>query len=145
MFNEGTSSWKLKLDQKELKDGWKCQIYQKKDPKGGKQDLIRVDAVLTNIDIKKVVEFTLYPPPDDMMKEFTIVERTDDGNGGGDYLIYFRFKMPMMSDRDNIMKLSVKFFDNGNMWFATSSVTRDDYPPKPKVVLTTTLIKSLKA
>ena len=65
-----------------------------------------------------------------MMKEYTIIEQTEDGNGGGDYLIYFRFKMPMMSDRDNIMKLSVKFLDNGNMWFACSSIERDDYPPK---------------
>ena len=48
IFDEPLTNWTPKIVQKELKNGYKLSIHQRKSPNGG-TDMLRVDAVFTGI------------------------------------------------------------------------------------------------
>ena len=92
--------------------------------------MIRIDAVLQNVNGDDFMEYFNNPPMDDgVMKEMRKIEDIPDGQ-----ICYWRFKMPMMSERDNICKVITKKMDNGDLFIACTSLERDDIPPVKGVV-----------
>mmetsp|Transcript_19125 Transcript_19125/g.29311 ORF Transcript_19125/g.29311 Transcript_19125/m.29311 type:complete len:135 (+) Transcript_19125:739-1143(+) len=47
---------------------------------------------------------------------------------------YWRIKIPMMSDRDNVIKVNFSLHDDGRMFGIVTSVEHPDYPPQPGCV-----------
>jgi hypothetical protein len=92
--------------------------------------LIRIDAVLQNVNGDKFMDYLNNPPMDDgMIKEMRKIEDIPDGQ-----IMYWRFKMPMMSERDNVCKVLSKKLDNGDLFIAMSSIEREDTPPMKGVI-----------
>ena len=122
--------WKKKLNQKDFKDGMKCNIWQRKF-EGMSNDLVRIDAQLKNITPQSVVDHYWNPIKDTagMILENKVIERIDEDN----VIQSFKIKMPMMSARDNVMKLSKKAQDGG-IFFTLETVERPEYPVIPGVV-----------
>ena len=48
-----------------------------------------------------------------MMKEMRLIEKIDDETE----IKYWRFKMPMMSDRDNVLKIHMRDIDQDSTFF----------------------------
>ena len=122
--------WKKKSEQKEFKDGWKHSIHQKSQK--GKTDMLRIDASFKNIKKEEILKYFLNPPPDQMamMKEMRDIEQIDDQTK----VVYWRFKMPMMSDRDNVMQIHQSETDDGSEFICLKTVVRDDVPEVPGCV-----------
>ena len=66
-------------------------------------DLLRTDASMKNIPMDCVMDYKVNPPKDkmSMIKEMVIIDSKEDGLNK-EILMYMRFKMPLMSDRDNV-------------------------------------------
>ena len=65
-----------------------------------------------------------------MIKEQRTIERIDENTT----IDYWRFKMPMMSDRDNVMSIHQSLTPDGSEFLYIKTVERDDCPPVPGVV-----------
>ena len=72
------------------------------------------------------------PKTDDsqMVNEF----RCFEDNGEQDSLYYFRFKMPMMSERDNVCRISVNRLENDVIFMKMVSIEHKDFPAYPNRV-----------
>jgi hypothetical protein len=90
-------------------------------------DMIRIDAVMMNVDKAAFLAYLENPEQTDMLKEFRKIE---DLPAESAKLYYMRLKMPLMSERDNLMKIVQQEFDDGTLFISCSSVNRDDFPPK---------------
>ena len=64
-----------------------------------------------------------------MMKELRDIEQIDKDTK----VVYWRFKMPMMTDRDNVIQIHNREID-GKEFFVVKTVERDDVPEVPGVV-----------
>ena len=71
------------------------------------------------------------PPPSDLMKETEVLEKSDDGNTA---TIYWRFAMPMMSDRDNVAKIHQFKQEDGSYFGYCITVDHDKKPAVKNVV-----------
>ena len=109
LFNEDytdpkSKDWSKKLDIKDWKEcekgAYKITVYQKKAKKG--VDFLRTDAQLKGIPAEAMAHYYMNPPESEMLKEVEVLEKSDDGTS---CIVYWRFKMPLMSDRDNIAKI----------------------------------------
>ena len=69
------------------------------------------DCVLQNTTTKEYLDYWLNPPTNDQIIEAKVLEKYDDG----DTVRYWRFKLPMMSDRDNIQHTVIKEVDGGTL------------------------------
>lgn len=129
---EGKDSlWKKKSERKEFgKHGWTYSIFQKKQP--GKTDILRINASFKGIKKDQLLKYYLNPPPgqQQMIKEQRTIERIDENTT----IDYWRFKMPMMSDRDNVMSIHQSLTPDGSEFLYIKTVERDDCPPVPGVV-----------
>ena len=59
------------------------------------------------------------------IKEFRVVERLDDGTPA---LMYSRSKMPMMTERENLVYIEKKVLDDGRTLSIARSVERPEFP-----------------
>jgi hypothetical protein len=59
-----------------------------------------------------------------MTKELKVLEKHSDDS----FIIYWRFKMPMMSDRDNVMHIMKQKREDGSIFTMLKTVERDDAP-----------------
>lgn len=84
-------------------------------------------------------EAFINPPPTPMMKEYKLIERTGDVENCLDAVIYYRMKLPLMSDRDLVMKIHQEKRDDGSFFGYCSSVEHSDYPLVKNVVRMHTL------
>ena len=73
------------------------------------------------------------PPPSPMMKEYKLIERTGDDNCL-DAKVYYKMKLPMMSDRDLVIQVHQEKKDDGSYWGYASSIEHPDYPTIKNVV-----------
>lgn len=107
VFDEDLKSknlkWKKKLETKEkefLKTGFKVTVHQR--PGSLPTDLLRLDSEMRGIPNawEKILDYFMHPPKEkmSMIKEMRELETYPDGG----VVIYWRFKLPIMSDRDNI-------------------------------------------
>ena len=80
-----------------------CKIYQRKY-EGLANDLLRIDASMKNITGDELVSYFMKPPPgqSSMIQEEKDIEIIDDNTK----IVYWKFKMPLMSARDNCMKIT---------------------------------------
>ena len=74
---------------------------------------MRTDAQLKGVPASALIDFYMNPPPNDMIKELTMLEQSDDGMNA---TLYMRFAMPLMSDRDNVCKIFQSKQDDGSYW-----------------------------
>lgn len=65
-----------------------------------------------------------------MIKELKTIEKIDENT----QIKYWRLKMPMMSDRDNVVEMITKDMGDGNTYVQCKSIERDDVPELPGVV-----------
>lgn len=81
---------------------------------------------------EQLLQYYLNPPPgqQNMIKEQRTIERIDENTT----IDYWRFKMPMMSDRDNVMSIHQSLTPDGSEFLYIKTVERDDTPPVPGVV-----------
>jgi hypothetical protein len=101
IYNEDLSTWKKKLEDKDFDDGVKMTVHQRTNP-GYAMDLMRLDCVLKNIKPESIFDYFLNPPnTDGMMKECSTVEEHKDGS----VTKYMRMKIPMMTERDNVVRI----------------------------------------
>ena len=101
VFNEDLTQWSHKLHTKDkefLKKGWRCDIFQRKQ-QGFKTDMIRIDCIMKDINPEKFTDYFVNPPKKSMIKESRIIETRPNG----DLVMYMRFKIPFMTERDNVM------------------------------------------
>ena len=133
-YNEDMSVWTKKQETNEKtfnKQGWGTKVYQKKNDMGGNVDLIRCDATMKNVDCTKLWGYFTNPPKSSMIKECKILETMPNG----DLLIYWRFKLPLMSDRDNVSYCHREPLPDGNgEYISCLTVERDEVPPVKGVV-----------
>jgi hypothetical protein len=96
--------------------------------------LIRVDATFTGgITAEDIIDFWVNPPKEkqSMIKELKTLENCENG----DQILYMRFKMPLMNDRDNVMKVHFeKLEKEGGTYLKCETVDRTDCPPVKGVV-----------
>lgn len=64
------------------------------------------------------------------IKEFKLV--SDDKNGTK--VVYSSSKMPMMTERDNLMKMVKKTLPNGDQTVVISSIEHPDYPERKGII-----------
>lgn len=137
IFAEDTSDkaqgWKKKVETKDKdfeKTGFKCTIHQKKRGKG-LVDMIRLDAKMLKADPAGIMNYFYNPPKEksSMMKEVRTLEERPDGK-----VVYWRFKLPLMSDRDNICFIKETKQDDGSLFIQCTTEERDDVPPVKGVV-----------
>ena len=93
-------------------------MWQKKNEVKGRPDWLRFDCSMQNVSNKEAILDVMRDPQimaqgSDMIKEFTIFE--DDG--AGLQKIYWRMKMPMMSERDNVALMKTSRFDGDIIFF----------------------------
>jgi hypothetical protein len=110
------------VEQKEYKDGWKITLHQKKHE--NKADMLRVDCSFKNVKREDLVEYMTNPPPHDDILERKCLEKIDENTS----VNYWKFKMPMMSDRDNVIQIHKSDLAGGNKFFVMKSVEREDCP-----------------
>uniref|UniRef100_A0A7S3CKZ5 START domain-containing protein n=1 Tax=Strombidium rassoulzadegani TaxID=1082188 RepID=A0A7S3CKZ5_9SPIT len=86
---------------------------------------------MVGIKPRDVVDFYFDPPNSvlKMVKEFKKIEKIDESTG----IFYWRFKLPFMSDRDNIMRIYTQDLEDGSIFVCATSIERDDIPPIPGV------------
>lgn len=91
-------------------------MWQKKNEVKGKPDWLRFDCTMKNVSNHNAILDIMKDPSvmaSEMVKEFKIFE--DDG--AGNQKIYWRMKMPMMSERDNVALMKVSRFDGEILFF----------------------------
>lgn len=88
---------------------------------------------MENIDPNNILEYYRNPPLEKtkMIKEMRIIETIPEENT--EYM-YWRFKMPMATDRDNVAKIVVHKLPDEAQYFLMTTVERDDTPPVPGVI-----------
>ena len=65
-----------------------------------------------------------------MVKEDRILEKIDKNT----HIKYFRMKMPMMSDRDNVLKIHTRALDEKSDFVHLQTVEHPDFPEVPHAV-----------
>lgn len=95
-------------------------------------DMVRIDASFKGIKTQALAEYFVNPPPGQqaMIKEMRTIEQVDADTK----IVYWRFKMPMMSDRDNVISLHQRNNDDGSIYFCLKTVERADVPEVPGCV-----------
>jgi hypothetical protein len=83
-----------------------------------------------NITIDDIIDYSFNPPPSAEMLEHRVVEKVDDDST----IMYQRFTMPMMSDRDALFQMSKKKMPDGSSFMMLKSISRDDIPERPGTV-----------
>jgi len=63
LYNEDLSTWNKKLEDKAMKDGFKCTVYQRPNL-NNPIDLVRIDAVMLNINPEDIIDYFMNPPND---------------------------------------------------------------------------------
>ena len=108
-------------------------MWQKKNEVKGRPDWLRFDCTMQNVSNKfAILEFMKNPQiaAGDMISEFKIFE--DDGQGN--QKIYWRMKMPMMSERDNVASMKTVQKEGDILFFQMASIDDDRYPVNKNVV-----------
>ena len=72
-----------------------------------------------------------------MLKEMKTIEKIDDQTK----IMYWRFKMPMMSDRDNVVKQVRMPLSDTEDYVLLETIERDDVPEVPGAVRMFTFIR----
>mmetsp|Transcript_19126 Transcript_19126/g.29314 ORF Transcript_19126/g.29314 Transcript_19126/m.29314 type:complete len:122 (+) Transcript_19126:81-446(+) len=97
--------------------------------------MFRIESILQNADFKDISELYRNPPMTEMLKANEVIESKDEDNGFEYYeLKYWRLKLPMMSDRENIVKTNFKLQEDGRLLGIGMSVEHPDYPSSPGCV-----------
>ena len=88
--------------------------------------MLRIHASFKNIKKEELLKFFLNPPPgqQEMMKEMRLIEQIDEKTS----VNYWRFKMPMMSDRDNVLSIHQRDVEGGGDFICLKTVVREDVP-----------------
>ena len=73
--------------------------------------MIRIEASFKEVDQDEFVSYFMSPPPEQtaMIQELTILEEISPTCK----IMYWKMKMPMMSSRDNIIKLNISDYEGG--------------------------------
>lgn len=87
--------------------------------------MLRVECIYKDVDFQKIKDLWMNPPKDPNVKEYTVLEKFPNG----DTAIYLRFKMPLMSDRDNVFILHHEPIEGGGIYLNVQTIERDDKPP----------------
>ena len=92
---------------------------------------MRTDAQLKGVPASAIIEYYINPPPSDLLKEVEVLEKSDDGMSA---TVYWRFAMPMMSDRDNVAKIHQVKQEDGSYFGYCITVDHEKKPSVKNVV-----------
>ena len=136
IFNEdyknSKTGWGVKFQMKETRNGLRIEVHQRKN-KTHNCDLVRTDAEMEGVSVEDLINFITDPSKTmdmKMMKESYLVEQVSPT----EKIIYIRFKVPLMSERDNVLRVQRYDNDDGSVFVQLSSTQRDDVPERPGVV-----------
>ena len=107
-------------------------MWQKKNKIKRAPDWLRLELVMQSVmDPDCIINYMKNPhlAAGDMISEFNIIEQKGD-----DMKFYWRMKMPMMSERDNVASMKVTRLDGNRVFFQMTSIEHPDYPTRPNVV-----------
>jgi hypothetical protein len=107
-----------------------CKIHQRKY-EGLANDLLRIDASMKGIAGPELISYFMKPPPNvsSMIQEERDIEIIDDMTK----VVYWKFKMPLMSARDSCMKITQSNQGDGT-FFVCETIERPDVPEVKGVV-----------
>lgn len=120
--------WKTKVNQKVFKKGYKCTVHQRKQ-KDKNIDLLRIDAEFQNCTVDQVLDCFINMPTDNQVTEYKTLEECADGS----IIKYYRVKLPMMTDRDNVIQIFTEKKDGG-VFLTIKSVEYAAMPPVKNVI-----------
>lgn len=132
--SDATSGWVKKAESKP-KDMMQFTLHSKKTD--GKINIMRNSIVLKGIKKATFDEFAanFEKQMDDKemkhIKELKVVERHADNTPA---LMYSRSKMPMMTERENLVYIDKKELDDGRTLSIARSVERPEYPRTKKAI-----------
>mmetsp|Transcript_11011 Transcript_11011/g.16702 ORF Transcript_11011/g.16702 Transcript_11011/m.16702 type:complete len:244 (-) Transcript_11011:15-746(-) len=130
--NDKALKWKkvTEITLKKTKNTLQGIVYSR-PMEGSKINMTRGEYTLKNLRIEAFREFMKNIEQETMknkqIKEFKVIERFEDGTPK---IMYSRAKMPMMTDRDNLIELGKTQLPDGSYLFTNKSIDRDDYPPR---------------
>jgi hypothetical protein len=126
------SGWVRKINKDFKKDGYTCKLWQKKNPEKGKSDWIRFETDMMNIDPKSILNYYRNPPKtaNSPIKDMRVLEKIDENTE----VLYMRFKIPMCSDRDNVLQNVVRNLEGDTQYFHLTTVEHKDMPPIKGVI-----------
>jgi hypothetical protein len=115
VFNEDLKTWTKKLETNDkvyAKRGWKTTIHQRKQTYM-KTDMLRIDALMRNVDKAKFPEFFKNGIVEGgMVKEVTKLETMSNG----DTILYFKKKIPLMTPRDSVCQIHTEDLPDGSTY-----------------------------
>mmetsp|Transcript_8411 Transcript_8411/g.14079 ORF Transcript_8411/g.14079 Transcript_8411/m.14079 type:complete len:182 (-) Transcript_8411:33-578(-) len=116
---------------KDFQDGMRLSVYQRK-MEGMKVELFRVEGEFKGIKPQDQVDFLINPPKSvvSAVKEHRLIEQETENSA----VSYWRFNLPLMSDRDNVMRLQTLDLGDGGIFVWCSSCERKDTPLVPGVI-----------
>jgi hypothetical protein len=126
------NGWTQKLEQIE-KDGNIFRFWQKKTD--GTANIMCVQCLLKGIKKETLVDFmqNIESEMKEMkhLKQFKVLEVDDQGLP---LIIYSRNKLPMMTDRESLIRQTRKYLDGDKTLTITQSVDHPDYPLTPSAI-----------
>ena len=130
-FEGKGSAWNVKLNQTKPKNGILSMKISQRKHESLKNDLLRIDATFDDVDQEDFILSFMNPPPEQqkMIQEMVVLSEE------GPYckIMYWKMKIPMMSSRDNTMKITVTDHEGGRFVVA-ETVDHPDKPVQPGVV-----------
>jgi len=127
--NDKQFKWKKAVEIKEKKHPGINGTVWSRPMNDSKVNMTRGEFYLKGIKMETFKKFMLNIEKSTMenkqIKEFKVIERFEDGLPK---IMYSRAKLPMMTDRDNLVELGRNDMPDGSFLFTNKSIKRDDYP-----------------
>lgn len=114
--------------QDKFKDHLKITCYSR--PQKKTTDLIRIEAELENVDPHKLWKYITDPPSTEYYLELKSFDKVGDNQVDQ----YYVMKFPMMTDRDNIVRIKRQPLTADSFYLTAETFDHPDYPPQKKYV-----------
>ena len=124
IFENKPDQWKMSANQAEWKNDFKMTVHQQKDPRGGRDDIMRGHGTYRNVTAEEVCEFFVNGENLPGLLKWVDVETLPNG----DEIKFYRVKAPLCSPRENVLKYKVDKREDGSIFISMRSWVHDDYP-----------------
>lgn len=118
-FNDPNLNWSKVIDMKHEKDGYSGYAWRRPLTTGSATSMMMTEMRYIGVKKAHFLEMLKNGPPTNNVKEMKILNQTDEHNKD----IYIRMKMGgFISDRDNVVRKTVKDLGDGNTLMTIESV-----------------------
>lgn len=127
-MKDSTHKWRKVLKLNNTKDGYSANIYQKPSPFAGTPiDLLRLETNFKNCNKEHWIKAFEFGAPVKNLKSNEIIERVNEN----EYVFYQVMSMPIMSDRDNVIRWKRIEVNDKQTMLVIQSVNHKDRPAVP--------------